>query len=75
MKTYSTIIYAIPIDSKETVMFHGPNVKAFTKKLAQEYCELNGLGYCIVGDEIVAEGTFQDGKIISQTDYNDEQLN
>jgi hypothetical protein len=55
MKIWSTDIHAICPLTGELKLFGGPNIEAPTKKLALEYCQLNGLGYCHVGDEIVME--------------------
>lgn len=57
MKTWSTTIRAIPALSPErgVITFGGPNVKALTREMAQQWCEDNGLGYCTVGDQLVME--------------------
>ena len=79
MKHWSTTIKAIcPIDGiiKE---FCGVTIKAPTKKLAHEYCQTHGLGYCHIGDEIVMEIPCQKGTYEpdwdNAEDYDLENLN
>lgn len=76
MKIWETIIYAkSPLDGSMRT-YGGPNIKAPSKSLAREFCENNGLGYCHIGDEIVAEipckkGTYEpDFK--NQIDYTND---
>ena len=55
MKTYLTEIKAIdPIDG-ELKTFGGPNIISLTPKLAEEYLQLNGLGYCKIIGELIME--------------------
>ena len=79
MKLWSTIIYAkSPLDG-EMKPYGGPDIKAFTKRLAREHCETHGLGYCHIGDEILVEipckkGTYEpDWK--NKVDYDQIQNN
>lgn len=64
MKTYLTEIKAIdPLDG-ELKTFGGPNIISLTPKLAEEYLQLNGLGYCKIIGELIMEvhckkGTFE----------------
>ena len=79
MKIWTTRIYAISPETNEMTMYGGPNIPAFTKKLAREYCDLNGLGYCHIGDELVKEvpcknGTFEPD-FEKSIDYEDIQYN
>ncbi len=55
MKQYLTEIKAIdPVDG-EIKTFAGPNVPGITFADAEVYCQNNGLGYCKVIGELVAE--------------------
>lgn len=55
MKQYLTEIKAIsPIDG-ELKTYCGPEVPGISFSDAQAYCENNGLGYCKVIGELVAE--------------------
>lgn len=55
MKTWATEIRAIsPIDGR-LKLYGGPNVPGLTEGMAQQYCEDNGLGYCKVVGELIAE--------------------
>ncbi len=53
MKLYTTKIEAMR--NGELILFQGPNVPGLTYQHAQAYCEANGLGYCQVVGELVAE--------------------
>lgn len=55
MKIWSTLIYAKCAVTGEMKTFGGPNIPAPTQKLAHEYCQKNGLGYCHIGDEVICE--------------------
>lgn len=55
MKTWGTTIYAICPLTGEMRTYGGPNIEAPTRKLAFEYCQNNGLGYCHIEGELVAE--------------------
>lgn len=61
MKTWGTIIYAKCAMTGEQKIFCGPNIKAPSRSLAHEYCQNNGLGYCHIGDELVAEIPCKEG--------------
>ena len=54
MKKWSTIIYAKNPNTGNISEFGGPIIEAPSKKLAFEYCQNNGLGYCFIGDEIIS---------------------
>lgn len=55
MKLYTTSIYAIdPIDG-DLKTYGGPNVPGISWQDAENYCQQNGLGYCKVDGELVAE--------------------
>lgn len=55
MKQYATEITAIdPVDD-EIKVFAGPNVPGITFADAEAYCQSNGLGYCKVIGELIAE--------------------
>ena len=55
MRYWTTRIRAICPIQKEMVEWVGPHVPGFTKRHAEEYCQKNGLGYCEVDGELVAE--------------------
>ena len=55
MKTWSTEITAIDPITGDLKLYAGPNITAATQNLAKIYCQRNGLGYCRVGDQIIAE--------------------
>ncbi len=52
---FVTEIRAIsPIDG-ELKTYGGPNVPGINEQTAQEYCEMNGLGYCKVTGQLISE--------------------
>lgn len=63
MRQWVTEIKAIdPVDG-ELKTYAGPNVPALNLVIAEQYCQDNGLGYCRIIGELVAEipckpGTF-----------------
>ena len=76
MKTWTTEIMAIDAVNPERgiVLYGGPNIKALTKSMAQEYCNNNGLGYCKVSDQLMSEipckpGTYEPD-MDNQVDYD-----
>lgn len=79
IKQWVTELKAIsPIDG-ELKRFCGPHVPGFTKKLAEEYCQNNGLGYLFVIGELIAEipcksGTFEPD-FSKQINYDTPQKN
>lgn len=71
MNIYTTLVKAIsPIDGK-LKLYQGPNVPGISFDDAQNYCEINGLGYCKVEGLLIAE--IDDSYNI--TDYEIEKLN
>lgn len=55
MKQWCTEIKAIdPIDG-EMKKWGGPNVPGISQKDAEQYCQANGLGYCSINGELIAE--------------------
>jgi hypothetical protein len=53
MKKWGTTIHALdPIDG-EYKEFSGPIITAPSRKLAFDYCQKNGLGYCPIIDELI----------------------
>lgn len=55
LKHWTTIIQAIdPIDG-QLKSYQGPNVSAPTWKLANDYCQTHGLGYCKVDGQLTSE--------------------
>ncbi len=65
MKLYTTKIKALANNELKT--FSGPYVPGISFQDAQNYCERNGLGYCEVDGELIAEVDYNSGKI---TDYD-----
>jgi hypothetical protein len=53
MKTFTTTIHALDPADGEYKEFAGPNIEAPSRKLAFDYCQRNGLGYCHIGNELV----------------------
>lgn len=79
MKIWGTEVKAIcPIDG-ELKTFGGPNIKAPSRQLAHEYCQNNGLGYCRITDELIAEIPCKEGTYEpdwdNMTDYENIQRN
>lgn len=79
MKTWCTEIRAVNPLTGELSTFGGPNVQAPTWALAEEYCQNNGLGYCRIVGELIAEipckpGTY-DPDWDKMTDYENIQSN
>ena len=55
MKTFTTIIRAIDPESLTLKTYSGPNIQALNFQDAQDYCNINGLGYCKVDGELISE--------------------
>lgn len=55
MKLWTTSIKAIDPYTEQMKNWCGPNVPGINKADAEFYCELNGLGYCKVVGELIAE--------------------
>jgi hypothetical protein len=72
MKVWSTIIYAKCPIKKEIITFSGPFIEAPSPKLAFEYCQNNGMGYCHIGDECIEVGNLSTGEV---TKFNEGQDN
>lgn len=72
MKKWTTQIRAICPITNELRTFEGPLITAPTAKLAQDFCQQNGFGYCKVGDECVA---VLNNKTSEYTDFNIQQNN
>lgn len=74
MNMYTTLIKAIsPIDG-ELKIYQGPNVPGISFNDAQNYCEMNGLGYCKIDGLLIAEINYsEDSRDI--TDYETKNLN
>jgi len=79
MKIWGTTIYAICAETGEEKVFCGPNVKAPKRELAHQYCQTNGLGYCHIQDELIAEIPCKKGSyepdFDNKVDYENQQLN
>ena len=52
---YTTIIKAIDPSTGELKKWIGPVIDSISIKHAQQYCNENGLGYCKVIGELIAE--------------------
>lgn len=70
MKIFVTTIKAVNPFTGDICEYAGPNVEALSEGMANEYLQLNGLGYCEIAGEIVSE--IEDDK---QTNYINSQLN
>ncbi len=55
MKTWLTEIRALDPSDGEIKTWAGPRIPAITFGFAEQYCQNNGLGYCKVIGEFVAE--------------------
>jgi hypothetical protein len=66
MKIYTTMIKAIDPRDGELKSWAGPNVPGISFADARWYCDNNGLGYCEIHGELVAEiGTkIENGMIV-----------
>ena len=81
MKLWVTEIKAIDPSNPDRgiVTYCGPEVPGLTLKHAEQYCQENGLGYCKVLGELVAEipckhGTYE-ADFDNMIDYENESLN
>ena len=72
MNLYTTIIKAISPNDGKLKTYGGPNVPGITFKDAENYCELNGLGYCKVDGLLISEIPIKDGMpdFKNRIDYN-----
>jgi len=78
MKWWCTTVYAKCAESGEMKSFFGPNIQAPTLKLAHDWCQNNGLGYCRIEGELESEipckeGTFEPDwkKEVDYSKFND----
>jgi hypothetical protein len=55
MRRYTTTIKAIDPFTGEMCTWGGPFIMAPSWALAQRWCQQNGLGYCLIDGELVAE--------------------
>ena len=62
MKKWATKIIAVDRRDGEIYDWCGPNIEAPSEKLAQEYCDANGMGYCFVVGELLGEGRCINGR-------------
>jgi hypothetical protein len=63
MKTYITFIKAVSPITGELLLYSGPNVPGISVEDAVRYCELNSLGYCRVGAELIATVETKQGSL------------
>ena len=49
-KTYTTTITVA--EGEEKITYAGPHIKAPNKRVAHDFCQANGLGYCQISDEL-----------------------
>lgn len=52
---FATTIRALDPITGEMKHWIGPNIEAPSMALAQEYCQNNGLGYCKIEGQLIAE--------------------
>jgi hypothetical protein len=71
-KIWLTEIKAICPETGVLKTYAGQNIKAISKNLAKQYCQLNGLGYLKIIGELVAEIDYKTGEKI---DYENTRLN
>lgn len=55
MNVYVTQIKAVSPKTGDIKMYAGPNVPGISFADAQDYCDNNGLGYCKVFGQLIAE--------------------
>jgi hypothetical protein len=55
MKMWATQIWARDPKDNKLKKWGGPNIPAPSRLIAQEYCDQNGMGYCYVDAELIAE--------------------
>lgn len=55
MKHFATSIQALDPITNKMKFWAGPNIPAPTERLAREYCDNSGLGYCKIEGELIAE--------------------
>lgn len=67
MNLYTTYIYAL-VDG-EITQFSGPKVPGISFADAQDYCESNSLGYCVV--DMVFTGEFDVKETNKNINYRD----
>lgn len=72
MNIYTTTIKALCPNDGTLKTYGGPNVPGITFKDAENYCELNGLGYCKVDGLLISEIPIKDGipDFKNSIDYN-----
>lgn len=79
MKKYATTIFARDPKTKEMKNWVGPNVPGISFQDAQKYCNQNGLGYCHVDGELIAEIPTKNDGITpdwnGMIDYEQQSLN
>lgn len=79
MKLWVTEIKAYDPYSNELKTYGGPNVPALTHGDAEDYCQDNGLGYCKVLGELIAEIPCKKGSyepdFDNMIDYENPTLN
>lgn len=79
MKLWCTEIVALDPKDKNFKRWCGPNVPGVNIQTAQEYCDNNGLGYCQVTGELIAEIPCKEGTYEADmdkiVDYEKPQLN
>lgn len=72
MNTYTTTLLAQDVNDGIIKKFVGPNIKAPTLELAEQYVQLNGMGYLTVIGQLIQT---IDEHTNQTTDYNNYNLN
>jgi hypothetical protein len=79
MKLWVTSLRAIDPRTGELKRWCGPHVPGITHKHAEQYCQENGLGYCVVVGELIAEVETKPNSIepdwSTYVDYEKKNLN
>jgi hypothetical protein len=74
MRFWITEILAVDPSDGELKRWFGPNVPGINRPMAEDYCQKNELGYCLVVRELISETPYKDDTDWSKQ-VNYENLN
>lgn len=72
VKTWATEILALDPLTGWLTRYIGPNVRGRTRDEATQFCQVNGLGYCRVTNEFIAEFDDDDETSLLEWLLNDD---